>query len=114
MCDCDHCNMTEEHSDYLADLAAASTGDTPSEPPRLYAKYRVERTDGRSAEGEKHHGCKYFVLDVDHDPHALAALEAYEKSLRAVGANPKLAKDIQAMRHARTLHDWDSFVGDPR
>lgn len=30
----------------------------------LYVKFHVERTDGRSAQGEKHHGCQYFVLDV--------------------------------------------------
>lgn len=46
----------------------------------LYEKFRVERTDGRSAEGEKHDGCEYFVLGLDHDPHALAALHAYAVS----------------------------------
>ncbi|KKM87223.1 hypothetical protein LCGC14_1271110 [marine sediment metagenome] len=59
----------------------------------LYAKYRpVERTDGRSAPGEKHHGCEYFVLDLTHDPHALPAIQAYANSC---GADyPQLAVDI--------------------
>lgn len=58
----------------------------------LYEKYRVERTDGRSAAGEKHHGCRYFVLDIDHDPFARAALEAYAKA--CAERHPMLAADL--------------------
>lgn len=43
----------------------------------LYGKFHVERTDGKSAPGEKHDGCEYFVLDLTHDPHAIPALAAY-------------------------------------
>lgn len=44
----------------------------------LYNKFsKVERADGRSAEGEKHHGCEYFVLDLTHDLYAIDALIAY-------------------------------------
>jgi hypothetical protein len=46
----------------------------------LYQKFNVERTDGRSAPGEKHDGCEYFVLDITHDPHAILALKAYAES----------------------------------
>lgn len=63
----------------------------------LYQKFRVERTDGKSEPGEKHHGCKYFVLDLDHDPHAMAALEAYARSCRK--QYPKLAEDILGIVH---------------
>lgn len=30
----------------------------------LYSKFKVERTDGSSAPGEKHDACEYFVLDL--------------------------------------------------
>lgn len=58
----------------------------------VYHKFNVERTDGKSAPGQKHDGCFYFVLDCDHDPHARAALQAYAKSCRA--EYPALADDI--------------------
>jgi hypothetical protein len=40
----------------------------------LYDKFNVSRTDGKSAPGEKHAGCRHFVLDLTHDPHARPAL----------------------------------------
>lgn len=58
----------------------------------LYDKYKVERTDGRSGPGGKHERCEYFVLDLEHDKHAKAALRAYAKSVRK--QHPDLAKDI--------------------
>ena len=61
----------------------------------LYEKFHVTRTDGASAPGGKHHGCQYFVLDCDHDPHARAALAAYRESCKA--EYPRLAADIHAM-----------------
>ena len=34
-----------------------------SDPTRgLYDKFHVRRTDGQSAPGQKHDGCKYFVV----------------------------------------------------
>jgi hypothetical protein len=60
----------------------------------IYNKFIVERTDGKSSPGEKHHGCEYFVLDIDHDPHAIPALKAYADSCDA--EYPLLAKDIRA------------------
>ncbi len=62
----------------------------------LYEKFEVKRTDGRSAPGEKHDGCEYFVLDLDHDPHALPALEAYANSCRE--QYPGLAYDLRLKR----------------
>lgn len=61
----------------------------------IYQKFTVVRTDGTSAPGEKHHGCRYFVLDVDHDPFAVSALEAYARSCER--EYPKLAHDIWQM-----------------
>jgi hypothetical protein len=59
----------------------------------LYEKFRrLERADGRSAPGEKHEDCEYFILDLDHDLHAVAALRAYALSCRL--SHPKLAADL--------------------
>lgn len=61
---------------------------------RLHGKFIVERSDGSSAPGGKHHGCEYFVLDMTHDPHAVAAVAAYADSCR--DTKPELAADLVA------------------
>ncbi len=61
----------------------------------VYRKFRVERTDGGSAPGQKHDGCEYFVLDTTHDPHARAALLAYADSCES--KYPTLARDARRM-----------------
>ena len=60
----------------------------------LYAKFKVTRVDGRDQPGRDHEGCEYFPLDLTHDPHAIPALEAYERSCRA--SLVELAEDIRA------------------
>ena len=60
----------------------------------LYQKFRVERTDGSSAPGGRHDGCRYFVLDLDHDPFAKDALKAYAGACE--GRYPALAADLAA------------------
>lgn len=67
----------------------------------LYGKFEVRRTDGRSEPGEKHENCRYFVLDVDHDPFSIAALEAYANACRA--RFPALAADLDDLRRERIL-----------
>lgn len=64
----------------------------------LFCKYIVTRADGSSKRGGRHHDCEYFVLDLDHDPHAHAALGAYAESCRA--AYPVLADDLVAKQAA--------------
>jgi hypothetical protein len=59
----------------------------------LYDKYIVKRTDGSSEPGEKHESCEYFVLDLDHDKFALAALVVYAKACN--NDYPILAKDLE-------------------
>ena len=59
----------------------------------LYRKFRIERTDGKSAEGEKHQNCDYFVLDLTHDKHAMPAIKAYIESCRR--EYPKLAQSLR-------------------
>ena len=58
----------------------------------VYAKYRVTRTDGSSENGGKHASCRFFVLDLDHDPHARAALAAYAAS--CAETHPELASEL--------------------
>lgn len=60
----------------------------------LFRKFIVRRVDGSDQPGGKHHGCSYFVLDVDHDPHARAALAAYATACEA--SHPNLARDLRA------------------
>lgn len=61
----------------------------------LYGKYMIARTDGSSEPGGKHQDCQYFVLDLDHDKHAKAAIEAYANS--CAEEFPALAKDLRKM-----------------
>jgi hypothetical protein len=58
----------------------------------LYNKFTVMRTDGRSEAGEKHDGCRYFVLDLNHDPFCVPALRAYATACQS--EYPNLAKDL--------------------
>lgn len=60
----------------------------------LYAKFNVMRTDGSSNPGGRHDGCQYFVLDLDHDPHARTALAAYAVAAQAAGYE-QLAADLR-------------------
>lgn len=58
----------------------------------VYRKYEVKRTDGSSEGDGKHARCRYFVLDLDHDKHAAAALGAYAESCKV--ELPELAHDL--------------------
>ncbi len=51
-----------------------------NEDEGFYDKYNVQRTDGQDRQGGKHFNCRYFVLDISHDPHAVPALLAYAKA----------------------------------
>jgi hypothetical protein len=52
----------------------------------LYKKFNVTRVDG------KYPDRRYFVLDIDHDPHALDALWGYAESCKYT--HPELADDL--------------------
>lgn len=65
----------------------------PAEQQGLFRKFIVRRADGSDQPGGKHHGCRYFVLDVDHDAHASAALTAYAAACEAT--HPGLARDLR-------------------
>jgi hypothetical protein len=66
----------------------------------LIHKFDVTRTDGTSEPGGKHDGCRYFVLDVTHDPIALIAIGAYARSARASGYRT-LADDLDRLINDR-------------
>ena len=71
----------------------------------LYNKYYVERTDG-DPEG-KHKNCKYFVLDLNHDDHAIRALRAYAMSCRE--EYPLLFKDLLDIVVKREQEQMDAY-----
>jgi hypothetical protein len=73
----------------------------------LYEKFIVLRSDERDAPGQKHHGCKYFVLDLTCDPHAIPAIRAYAESCRQDGYGV-LADDLEA--RAKRLESGDSIL----
>lgn len=85
-----------------AELAAQQsvTGALPerdttktAEQQGLFRKFDVRRVDGSDQLGGKHHGCLYYVLDVDHDPYAAAALGAYADACKE--SHPELARDLR-------------------
>jgi len=59
----------------------------------IYHKFKVTRTDGSSRKGGKHADCKYFVLDLKHDPFCRPALAAYARACRST--HPSLADDLE-------------------
>jgi hypothetical protein len=73
----------------------------PAEQQGMFRKFDVYRYDGEHRQGGKHHGCRYFVLDLTHDQHAPAAMRAYASDCRAT--HPVLADDIEAEHGAATL-----------
>jgi hypothetical protein len=64
-------------------------------PPGLYRKFDVYRKDGKDAPLEKHHGCRYFVLDLDHDPFAPLAMLVY--AIACSETHTTLYEDIMKM-----------------
>lgn len=68
------------------------------EPAGIYRKFDIRRTDGSSEPGRKHERCSYFVLDLEHDPFAKPALEAYAAACEATF--PELARDLRRIARA--------------
>ena len=66
----------------------------PAEQQGMFRKFEVRRVDGSDKPGGKHHGCRYFVLDLDHDPHAAAAMAAYAQACR--NTHPALSAELAA------------------
>lgn len=64
----------------------------PAEEQGLFRKFEVRRVDGSDGPGGKHEGCEYFVLDMDHDQHAPAALIAYAHACK--DTHPQLSAEL--------------------
>lgn len=65
----------------------------------LYKKFHVTRKDGGHKKGGKHHDCRYFVLDLSHDPFVWQALDCYATECKAdavtsLEPNPRLSKQL--------------------
>lgn len=76
----------------------------------LYPKYKVTRTDGQSAPGQKHENSEYFVLNLTTDKHAIAAINAYAKSCEK--EYPLLADDLRTIIRSN-MQLSDEFVTVP-
>lgn len=93
----------EQQPEFTAPVPAAGVqGDAfperdqskPAEQQGVFRKFDVRRVDGSDAPGGKHHGCRYFVLDMGHDQHAAPALSAYAASCAAT--HPALSAELAA------------------
>jgi hypothetical protein len=61
----------------------------------LYQKFNVSRVWDPVG---KHADCRYFVLDLDHDRHARAAVATYARA--CAEGYPRLARDLMAVATA--------------
>lgn len=80
------------------DPAVPSVPEARTTAPGIFQKYDVRRTDGSSGPGGRHEHCAYFVLDLEHDEHAIPALRAYARS--CAKSRPELARDLTAIVRA--------------
>jgi hypothetical protein len=85
--------MAQRAIDRLSTPAAAA--NAPDRSRGLIGKFAVARVDGSDAPGGRHEGCRYFVLDMTHDRHAIPALRAYAESCEADGYL-ELGKDLRS------------------
>ena len=74
----------------------------------IYRKFNVTRTDGSSEPGGKHEHCKYFVLDLEHDPFAKPALRKYAEACRET--HPDLARDLESMSVTGKISEHEMLV----
>ena len=88
---CKHCGG----NGFIRDTYEPLLGDGTEKKEGIYHKFWVSRTDGTSTEGEKHHGCEYFVLDWKHDKFAPVAARAYAAACRE--EYPELAADLERL-----------------
>lgn len=76
--------------------------DMPDKTKGLINKFKVHRLNQTLESVEKHGDCRYFVLDPQHDPGAVAALQTYAEWCYENGYLP-LADDlfewIRKIRH---------------
>lgn len=106
--------MTDSTNSVTDALPERDTTKT-AEQQGLFRKFDVRRVDGSDQLGGKHHGCRYYVLDVDHDPYAAAALGAYADACKE--SHPELARDLRekwgAANTIGTLRAPPAAVAEP-
>jgi hypothetical protein len=73
----------------------------PAEQQGMFRKFDVRRVDGNDQPGDKHYGCRYYVLDLTHDQHAPVAMRAYATA--CASTHPNLAADIEAEFGVQTV-----------
>jgi len=78
----------------------------------IYDKFTVIRNDGTDAEGGKHQGCRYIVVDIDHDEQAIRILsylaKAYMITRPTYSASlAALRSDLVADKVVDTGESWD-------
>ncbi len=83
----------------------------PAEAQGIFHKFDVRRTDGSDRPGGKHYGCRYFVIDMDHDAHASAALSAYGVSCKDThpGLSADLLREFPAQPASGAVDERESF-----
>lgn len=89
------------------------------EPPAdvreaLEPRYVVTRRDGRDAPGQKHHGCRYFVLDLTHDPKADPLVRAYFAEPPADVREARASAWQEGFDHAITWTEGPDWADAPR
>lgn len=99
----------------LADLISADPPQRREHHPGcleegLYAKYRVERLDGQDQPGARHHGCRYFPLDLSHDPDGRAVAAIYASLVEA--ERPRMAQDLRTLVKRLQGGDEHPHVGE--
>lgn len=82
-----------DKTNLVADALPERDTTKTAEQQGLFRKFDVRRVDGSDQLGGKHHGCRYYVIDVDHDPYAAAALGAYADACKE--SHPELARDLR-------------------
>lgn len=89
-------DLIAEFSDKQKVASSFPERDTskPAEGQGIFHKFTVNRVDGSDQPGGKHEGCDYFVLDMGHDPHAKAAIQAYAVS--CAQSHPQLSAELLA------------------
>ena len=85
--------MNDKTEQAVTDALPERDTTKTAEQQGLFRKFDVRRVDGSDQLGGKHHGCRYYVLDVDHDPYAAAALGAYADACKE--SHPELARDLR-------------------
>lgn len=104
--------MNDKTEQTVTDALPERDTTKTAEQQGLFRKFDVRRVDGSDQPGGKHHGCRYYVLDVDHDPYAAAALGAYADACRE--SHPELARDLREKWGAADTIDTLSAENEER